>query len=112
MMRAKHSRKEKQPSLFLRKFSLSEYCTFLLNPLRKLIYSEMFARKGAIWFIGGFFPLNTLKNDQTKWQDLLVVYGRTYLMRHISLVRKFREHGRRCVSIPKISGDTFLGNEI
>ena len=88
-----HSRKEKQLSQFLRKFSLSQCSTFLLNPLRKLIYSEMFAPKKRHMVHRWFFPLNTLINDHTKWQDLLAVYGRTYLMRHISLVRKVRGHG-------------------
>lgn len=60
-----HSKKEKQPSLFFRKFSLSQCGTFLLNRLRKLVHSEMLTRKSAICrFIGGFFPLNIYINKQ------------------------------------------------
>ena len=62
-----HSRKGKQLSLFLRKFFLSQCCTFLLNPLCKLIYSEMLAWKMAICrFIGVFFPSKDINKRPNK----------------------------------------------
>ena len=62
-----HSQKEKQPSLFLRQFSLSPCCAFLLNRLRKLIHAEMLARKSAICrFIGVFFPSKYINKQPNK----------------------------------------------
>ena len=59
-----------------------------------------------------FFPLNTLINNQTKWQDLLVVYGRTYLMRRISLVRTSRTWMTLCLHTENFRGHFFNNRNI
>ena len=58
------------------------------------------------------FPLNTLINNQTKWQDLLLVYGRTYLMRHISLVRTSRTWMTLCLYTENFRGHFFNNRNI
>lgn len=61
-----------------------------------------------------FFPSKCINKQptQTKLQDLLVVYGRTYLMRHISLVRTSRTWLTLCLYTENFRGHFFNNRNI